>query len=248
VPLKRLTPVVQSFDLGCLRLWQDELAEIVRRTRMLDDAKVSIEADDYELDDMETELAEIGPRLEYFSVTATKATGGQEAPRELVSIRLSRDDCRIQAPDPDLTTIGLINEIRALARRSRRLPRWLPALTADLGITLNNRTGLVVRTIIAAVLAAVGTWISGLVIAGLALDAIHRHERPLPVWAFVLVTVMAVVTTLAASAGVGFSSTLMITATHREAPTFWQRHRAEITIAIVVGALFYGLGLATAHL
>jgi hypothetical protein len=75
VPLTRLKATVKSYDLGYLRLWRDDLAEIVRLVRQLDATRVEIHADAYRLDDVETDLPDprLGPRLSDFSVTATAA-------------------------------------------------------------------------------------------------------------------------------------------------------------------------------
>jgi hypothetical protein len=43
------------------------------------------------------------------------------------------------------------------------------------------------------------------------------------------------------------SETVLFTSTTGEAPTFWQRRGGDIAIAVVVAAMFYLLGLLTAH-
>jgi hypothetical protein len=72
VPLERLAPLVKKYDLGCLRLWQDELAEIVRLVRQLPDVEVRIESDKNLLTDVRADLPQLGQRVSYFSVTATR--------------------------------------------------------------------------------------------------------------------------------------------------------------------------------
>ena len=51
MPLRPLKPVVREYDLGDLRLWQDDLAEVVRLMRQLPDTDIRLEADGNELDD-----------------------------------------------------------------------------------------------------------------------------------------------------------------------------------------------------
>jgi hypothetical protein len=43
-------------------------------------------------------------------------------------------------------------------------------------------------------------------------------------------------------------ATILNTGTHAEAPTWWQEYRSHVGIGVVTGAVFYVLGLLTAHL
>jgi hypothetical protein len=45
----------------------------------------------------------------------------------------------------------------------------------------------------------------------------------------------------------GLTRTVIFTGTHANAPTFWQRYRVEIMIALAISAVFYLLGLFTPH-
>lgn len=240
--LKRLTPTVKHDELGYLLLWRDELAEIVRLTRQLPGANVRIEADGYELDEVETDLPKLGPQLSYFSMTVTKAVAENNTSHELLSLRLSKNRSWIKATDPDLTTMGLIDQIRSLANRCRRKPRHILHF---LGYSDTN---------------AIHDFIPGLailafVIVGSAILTGFSYAKPfhightqLPSLAFVLLTAGLVLLLVAALAIVASSKTILFTGTRSEAPTWWQRHRTEIGINVGIGLAFYLLGLLTAHL
>ncbi len=131
MPLKRLTPKVQRTELGYLRLWRDELSEIVRLARQLEGAEIRIEADNCLLDDVQEDLPELGPRLDYFSVRVTESMTTPDnitsdlppVPRELMSLRLAKDSYWVEAADPDLNVTGLIDAIQKVSDKCRRIPR-----------------------------------------------------------------------------------------------------------------------------
>jgi hypothetical protein len=64
-------------------LWLDDLAEIVRLARELPGAAIRIEADQHTLTDVVQDLPGLGPRLSYFTVTASSQTE-DEPPTELM--------------------------------------------------------------------------------------------------------------------------------------------------------------------
>ena len=69
--LKRLTPIIK--DLGYLRLWQDDLDEIVARNRQqVSHATIVHESDGNELDDVAGDLPKLGRHVRYFSVKVTR--------------------------------------------------------------------------------------------------------------------------------------------------------------------------------
>lgn len=115
MPLRPLKPVVREYDLGDLRLWQDDLAEVVRLMRQLPDIDIRLEADGNELDDV-ADLPELGPRVGYFTATASR----QQV--ELMKLELSRSSCAITATEPDLETSGAIEAIRTFLSGRRRMP------------------------------------------------------------------------------------------------------------------------------
>jgi hypothetical protein len=229
--LKRLTPVIKRYELGSLRLWLDDLAEIVASISQLNGA-INVEADNYAVEDVENDLPEIGQRLNYFSVAVNKVDEGA-AQRHLLRLRLSRNHCFIEAADPDAETRGIIGDIQSLAEHRRRLPLRLTAF-------VGSRSGPVLGILVLFTLAlATG--------ATLFLEKFHFPQL---VW-FILVLFMSTIGLLL-SGGllVGFvrSNTILFTETRAQAPTWWQEHRAEIAIHVVVGVVFFLLGLLAAHL
>lgn len=231
MPLKRLTPVIKQYELGSLRLWRDDLVGIVELIGQLN-GTVNIEADNYAVEDVEDDLPEIGQRLNYFSAAVTDVGEGTTQ-RQLLRLRLSRNYCYIEAADPDAETRGIISDIQSLAERRRRLPLRLTAFLA-------SRSGPVLAISVLFALALT----TG---AALSLGEFHLSR---PGW-FILALLMSTIGLLL-SGGllVGFvrSSTIIFTETRAQAPTWWQKHRSEIAIHVVVGVVFFLLGLLTAHL
>jgi hypothetical protein len=232
VPLTRLKATVKSYDLGYLRLWRDDLAEIVRLVRQLDAKRVEIHADACRLDDVETDLPDprLGPRLSDFSVIAT-TVAGNDTSRELISVRLSRRGSRIEVTDPDLTTTGLTNELRSVVASCRWIPLWWP----DFGFGANNGAGP----------------ITGLVgffafLFGLLNLTFRKSAQPVPTYG-VIAAVVGAVMLIAAIIGAANSRTILLTNTRSEAPTWWQQYRAHIVIGVVIAAVFYLLGVLTTH-
>ena len=138
--LKRLTPTIKN--LGYLRLWQDDLAEIIALVQRLENVKITFEADKYELLDGEADLpslpVKLGNRLRYFTIKATQSVilgiedglPDNQPPdgKEILAVRLARNSCQIEAADPDLQTGAVINLIEEKARKCRRVPLWFPRL------------------------------------------------------------------------------------------------------------------------
>jgi hypothetical protein len=248
VPLERLTPVVRRYDLGVLRLWQDELAEIVRLVRQLPDIEVRVESENNLLTDVRADLPQLGQRVSYFSVTATRrASDDSTAPHDVISVKLAKSRCQIEATEPDLTTMGLIDAIRSLAGASRRMPTWLIPFFRSLA----TRRGIAgsMRLSVAGIAANV-ILIFGLIFGAATVQhLVHAHGKYLVPWpASILLTISALALIAALLLAADRATTVMFTATRQDAPTFWQRNRAEIAINVVVGALLYLLGLLTAHL
>jgi hypothetical protein len=228
--LKRLKPVIEQYELGSLRLWRDDLARIVGLMEQLNGA-VNVEADNYEVGDVEEDLPEISKQLDYFSVTVTKVDE-DATQRRLLRLRVSKNDCSIAATDPDATTRGIISEIQSLAKKNRRLPLWLTAF-------IGSRSGL-----------ALG--ISALFALALAAGATLFLERfHFPTLAFIFVLIMSSIGLLLSAGllvGLVRSNTILFTETRAQAPTWWEEHRGDVAIHVVVGAAFFLLGLLTAHL
>jgi hypothetical protein len=228
--LRRLEPDIEQYELGSLRLWRDDLVRIVRLIRQLNGA-VNVEADNYEVGDVEEDLPEISKQLDYFSVTVTKVDEGA-AQRRLLGLQVSRNHCSIEAADPDFTTRGIISEIQSLAKENRRLPLWLTAF-------IGSRSGLVlgISALFALALATGVTQFQG------------RHHFPTLVFIFVLImSSIGLLFSAGLLVGLVRSNTILFTGTRAQAPTWWQEHRGDVAIHVVVGAAFFLLGLLTAHL
>jgi hypothetical protein len=239
--LKRLTPTRKYYELVYLVTWQDELAEIVRLTRQLPNASVRIEADGYELDEVETDLPKLGSQLNYFSVTVTKDVAENDTPRELLSLRLSTNYSWIKATDPDLATMGLIDQLRSLTERCSRKPRWMHSW--------GYRDIKPIRDA-APVIAGLGLFIIAFaILAGLNYNPkFYVGSVALPPFPFAVGSVVLSLLLAALLIAVALSRTILFTGTRDEAPTWWQRHRAEIAINVSISVAFYFLGLLTAHL
>jgi hypothetical protein len=116
--------VVQRTNLGSVRMWQEELAEIARLVGELPGVKVRIEAaDEFELTDVEADLPGLGERVSNFSVTALRPADGDQS--EVVSVKLTKHGSYIEAADPDLDTLGVIRSVEVIAKSCRRLPAKL---------------------------------------------------------------------------------------------------------------------------
>jgi len=253
VPLERITPFVKKYDLGHMRLWQDDLIEIVRLVQQLPDAEVAVECDDNLficnpgddlLDVVRVELPKLGQRrrrVHYFTVTANQ---GDEAiserndsyTRNLIRVRLTEGESLIEAFEPNLLTMGLIESIRSIVNSRPRLPAWLQ-------MAYQNREGrpnYLVRTTAVLVLMAV---------LALAIVDVFPHNR-LVANSAIYYGSLAVLSLflLVAVGGVVQGRTLLFTATHDEAPTFWERKRGDIAIHVIVGLAFFLLGLLAGHL
>lgn len=239
--LKRLSPLIHQYDLGYVQLWRDELAEIVRLTRQLDGADVRIEADDYLIDDVETDLPKVGSsRLSSFRVIATRTTDGPTL--DLLEVDLTQRSCQIKAADPDLTTLGAIDAIRSLTERCRRIPRQTARLLPrDMDLSRFN-------IFVFSVLVGGAAWFLGDLVAGGILELRHSKYShiPAPVEIFLIVVgVLFFFMTLSIFLRAG---SVLHTGTRAEAPTFWQEHRADIAINIGVSVIFFLLGLLVSHL
>ena len=244
--------MVKKYDLGYIRLWQDELAEIIRLIRQLPYIEDSIEADNNRLTDVRTDLPQLeSQRISYFIIKAQRFPG---LPEDVMNVKLTRNECIIEATEPDLATMGVIESIRSLAGANRRLPAWaMPLyraaptkyqLSGDnviiSGSTINPLTLIII------VLAFIFGVIFGI---GAVQHLVHAHGTPFVSWPTSIITAIPLLV-VAAALMIGWTRarTLMFTGTRKDAPTFWQRKRSDIAINVIVGIALYLLGLLTAHL
>lgn len=254
VSLKRLTPTTK--DLGCLRLWQDDIEEIVLLVRQqLSNETIVLESDGNELEDVAVDLPKLGRRVQYFTVKVTgKPEDDGEGPRNVLTLNLTRDRCEIEATNPDAGTRGVISDIQNIAQRCRRVPLWYPhdyfsvttfstsSLVTASRIDVNV---LALCSLMLLIASAVGTMIGALSIPGILTFGSSLYRLPLSESTAILVPSAIVLIVL--SVGVILSRTILFTGTRKDAPTFWQQNRASIVIGVVVAAVFYLLGLWTAN-
>jgi hypothetical protein len=279
MPLERLEPEVKRYALGPVRVWQDEIEEIVRLVGQLPDVALWIESNGYRLTDVKTDLPALGTKLKYFTVRAEQVPPPGTTVRPPVvkfSVMLNRKSCVIEATDPNLEMMGLIQSIQSLLGPCRRLPRWLsPSLFAvmtdfsasnaaataapvaslspvplagpSVSVIPSNRNN---DAISLGVLLLIGSIVCGPLFAiGAIQHLVHYHGKPLVPWPFsISVSVPCLVLLIGLIVGASRSPSLISTGTREDAPTFWQRKRSDIAINIVIGFLFFLLGLFAAHL
>jgi hypothetical protein len=260
VPIKRLIPTYKF--LGFLRLWRDDMAEIVALTQKLDGVRTTLEADDCELTDVEVDLPRLGKRLRYFTLKAVTSARGDAhtssevlvPAEEVLTIHLAKLGCGLEASNPNTQTKGVISDIEELAKRCRRIPLWFPRLTAPQPFGKNSsgpsgaRKGaaevtwgfLLTLSFVSILVAALGPF--------LYYSPAHGHGHIL------LSAGIAIAIGIPAALLFGFiifsiskSATIIYTGTRADAPTFWQRNGTNIIIAVVIAAVFYVLGLLTQH-
>jgi len=115
---------VRQENLGCLLLYRDDLRRIVDEVQSLPGVRIELEADNIRLDDVETDLPDLGDRLSYFTLKAYRKT---EA--EVLSLRLAESRCTLATTDPGPEVSGVIGAIEDIARQRRRVPIWFPRIS-----------------------------------------------------------------------------------------------------------------------
>jgi hypothetical protein len=246
VPLRPLTPAVRRVDLGHLRLWQDDLAEVVRLVQQIPESDIHLEADGNEFDDV-SDLPGLSARIRHITVTAAHQQ------QEILRVDLSQVSCVITATEPSLAMEGAIEAIRRFLASRRRLPIWLVSFFRDLrgwAAPTNQssssmspehaRTGSGL-----ALLVLIGALVVG-VLSGISISDRHGRGKyqPLFGWPSSLVIIVSMGIVVAALIwGAIISRTIIFSASRAAAPTWWMRNRAGIVINVVVAGLFFVLGL-----
>jgi hypothetical protein len=254
VALKRLTPTIKN--LGYLRLWQDDLTEIIALVQKLENVKITLEADKiYELLGGEADLPslplKLGNRLRYFTIRATRSVileaedelPGNRPPegKEILAVRLARNSCQIEAADPDIYARDVINLILEKARKCRRVPLWFPRPWIA-GPPLNAAEvwgGLIVASCVAY-----------LFLAGLSMDSYFNHDpgQQIVQWPGSIAAGIPVALLFVGYVAMAARArTILFTQTRASAPTFWQANRTSIAIHVVVGGAFFLLGFLVGH-
>jgi hypothetical protein len=229
VPLRSLKPVVRKYDLGNLRLWQDDLAEVVRLVRQLTDVDIYLEADNNELDDV-ADLPGLGPRVGYFTVVASQpatlvAVKSGRPPGEVLKPEFSRSGCVITATEPDLETSGVIEAIRAFLAGRRRMPAWTYRLFRDTHLLLTSRSRPPAETpggpVLLLLLLAGALAVEIVAILSIAGRHDHGHNAPSFGWPSSLAIAIAMaVVIVGLAAGAVMSTTVIFSATRGQAPTW----------------------------
>jgi cytochrome c oxidase subunit IV len=240
MPLERIRPVVRQFDLGALRITQDELADVVRLVRELPDVDVRIESENNELTDIREDLPQLGPRVSYISIAASRTSAENNALPEVLAVRLNATRAVISTTDPNPTTLGLVELIKSAVADCRRMPVWLWKIfrrTADPQGQLQPPAIPLFLAVAALILGVLGS-------LGVSGNVTNGNGGPLIAWSLSLVfVILSGALIVALIFGFALSRTIILTATRAAAPTFWQRHRADIAINLIVGLLLFLLGL-----
>ena|SRR5438034_1182526 len=240
MPLERITPVVRRFDLGSLRITQDELAEVVRLVREFPDVEVQIESESNKLTDIREDLPQLGPRVSYISIVASRTNAENNEPSEILGIRLNAIQAIISTTDPDSTALGLIEFIKSAVADCRRMPMWLWKIFRWSVSSQGQREPAFIPAFLTLAALILGI-VASLAVSGAATGS---HGTPLFDWPLsIILVIMSGVLVVVCISGLVLSRTIILTATRAAAPTFLQRHRADIAINLIVGALFFLLGL-----
>jgi hypothetical protein len=108
--IQRTHPRVVVRRFGPVRIWRDELSEIVAIIQQVHPVSV-LEVDEYTCDQVD-DLAELEKlRVARFALTSEDG---------LVSLLLDEDAAHISAVEPDLTTMGMLGEVERIATRHSR--------------------------------------------------------------------------------------------------------------------------------
>ena len=252
MPLRPLKPVVRKYDPGNLRLWQDDLAEVVRLVRQLTDVDIYLEADNNELDDV-ADLPELGPRVGYFTVVASVPASlvtvkSGRPPGEVLKLEFSRSGCVITATEPDLETSGVIEAIRAFLAGRRRMPAWAYPFFRDTHLLVTSRSRPPAEapgSLVLLLLLLLGAGVAE-VLALVSIPSRHAHGHNAPPFGWpssLAIAIAMAVVIVGLIAGAVMSTTVIFSATRSQAPTWWMRNRAQVVIGVITAAVFFVLGL-----
>jgi hypothetical protein len=219
----------ETHDLGCLRLYREEIREIAVAVAEAGDLHISCtnpEGTTYEgttPDDLADMPENVGVVL---SATRPEQPGAQRSRPTQIEVRLASRAATVELVEPDMLTAGILARIRQVCEPRRRLWRslapksgavmflfFLPLLLASAwGFTSANLPGAKegrwgpANTAVAATAAA-------LIVASLVVGMFARQPR---------VTV--------------------INAPRASRPTYWQRTRDGWVVGVVTGVIFTAVG------
>ncbi|MBV9795924.1 MAG: hypothetical protein JO016_18510 [Actinobacteria bacterium] len=207
----------------------------------LEDAQITLEADGCGIDDVDTDLPNIGvDQLSSFTVAATRSTD-DSATLNIIEIAMTDKRCSITASDPDLATLGVINEIRKLGQSNQPKPHWV---TKDGPIgTASERFAF--SLFIALIFSAIC-----IPIVHFAFDPVlkHGHGRaPISGRDVSYLGGVLIVVCVGLFALFGQARNILRTGTRAEAPTWWQEHRSDVGINIACSIVFLIIGAVIGH-
>jgi hypothetical protein len=252
VTLRRLTPDIRRSDLGYLRLWRDDLAEIIDLVRQLKGAEIGLEAGvpkwdgerhslvAYGLGDLD-ELVGLGKRLSYFSITATRAAPADTTPHQLLKVQCAREGCWIEATNPDAEVRGVIGDLKSFAMAHPLIPScYPPSLFSNVDYSFSGRVAV---TFSIPIVVLIG---GGIILA--IFSSFWKHAPSAVTGLLAILTIgLPVMLVLAGAPFLIRPTTILQTATRAEAPTFLQRRGGDIVIGFVIAAVFYVIGAVTSH-
>lgn len=233
--IKRLKPTVKK--LGYIRFWRDDLAEVIALTQDLENIDIALEVDDCELDDLDADLPKLGPRVRNIALRVARTLVEGSEPSNVMTMYLPKNDVsRLEATNPDIRARAVMASIEEYVSNKRRVPQWFPRMNG-------KSTWANIWSLLALLSAA---WFV-IVLYNVAEGFKVKGGYTIPWLAAISLDVVALAIIITTSIGTALSRNLLYTGTQSQAPTFWQKNRAGITINVLVAAVFYLLGTVTPH-
>lgn len=233
MPLRSTEPVIHAERLGAVKVWRDDVAEMVEIIEQVTSGqKLEFSTPGYTFDTIEDLKDYPGKRIEKLTI-ATET-------RNIVLV-LSQDESFINAKDPDLLTRGAMSAVARVAARCRR--PWAMRVLYSIG----TATGITKFFYEVAPLALGGVGLLLILNADKFFTRVSETQDKFiiaratwPLWT-ALVLVMSAFPILAASS-LKVGRTIIFAQTRREAPGFYTRKKDDlvITIASNVASLIAG--------
>lgn len=235
--IKRLTPTIKK--LGYLRLWRDDLAEIITLIQNLENIEITLEANDCELDDLEADFPKFGPRVRYMTFKVSRKPPDSSEPANVMTISFAKGGAKLEATNPDLETRAVMASIEEYVAKKRRIPGWFPHVVGG--------SRWAITWAILSILSAFWCIIASNAFYNAATGTNVKGGYDITWPGAISGTVVALSIIIMSLIGSGLSRNLLYTGTQSQSPTFWQKNRAGIIIAVLIAAIFYLLGAVTPH-
>ncbi|GAA1795593.1 hypothetical protein HC028_18490 [Planosporangium flavigriseum] len=224
VKKKQPGPEIFRYDLGAVRMWREDLAELVNVLNDSLDKPLDLESGGYTLDRVE-DLADVQEKtVPYFAawLHADGEAGAYSRRVHRVYLILERNKCTLEMRDPDNGMRWAASEAIRIAKRCRRRFAWLIRHAPFIFLGLATLSTMVFAVIIAAL------GLQGKV----SLTATLAVPTP---FAFA-----AAISALARPHRIPWA--VLCTRTRPEAPNFWNRKRDDIWITVVSNVISLILG------